>query len=423
VTTSRHRPAETPTNHRLFAGQGPGLAEHQAQFGALPDSAGANLVAVLGKSGLTGRGGAGFPTGRKIASVSGRKPVVIGNGAEGEPLSYKDAALLSRAPHLVLDGLNVAAAAVAADKVFIYIPSRLLSTVEHALGERAAAKVDRYRVTTVEAPNTFISGEESAVVRRTEGGPALPRDRTVLTTASGVRGRPTLINNVETLAHIALIARYGPEWFRSIGDGTQPGSMLVTLSGPLNKRCVVEAPTGALLTDLIGRFGFSDHRTLRAVLIGGYHGSWIPTDALAGIRLSKSALAPLGASPGAGIVHALGADECGLARTADIVGYLADQSARQCGPCLNGLPRLSGLFDDLAYGGVDDLVVDEIHGMIDLIDGRGACRHPDGTARLARSALDTFASDITHHRQGRCEAALASVPNTGHPRRPELGPL
>lgn len=421
MTTPRHRPGETPTIHRLFAAHGPSLAEHRAHFGALPDSAGTNLVAALHESGLTGRGGAGFPTGRKIASVSGRKPVVIGNGAEGEPLSYKDAALLSRAPHLVLDGLNVAAEAVAADKVYIYVPSRLLSTVQHALDERATAGGDRYRVAAVEAPDSFISGEESAVVRRIEGGPALPRDRKLLTTASGVRGRPTLVNNVETLAHVTLIARYGAEWFRSIGDRTQPGSMLVTLSGALNKRCVVEVPTGTLLTDVTERFGFSDHRTLRAVLIGGYHGSWIPTERLTGVRLSKSSLALLRASPGAGIVHALGRDECGLARTADILGYLAEHSARQCGPCLNGLPRLSQLFDDLAYRRVDDLLVEEIHRVSDLVDGRGACRHPDGTARLARSALHAFAFDVTHHRKGGCEAALTSVPNAGLSRRPEWG--
>jgi NADH:ubiquinone oxidoreductase subunit F (NADH-binding) len=423
VTTARHRLADTPTNHRLFAAQGAGLPEHHARFGALPASAGANLVAVLNASGLTGRGGAGFPTGRKIASVNGRKPVVIANGAEGEPLSYKDAALLSRAPHLVLDGLNVAAAAVAADKVFIYLPSRLVTTVRDAIDERTAARMDPYRVAAVEAPEGFISGEESAVVRRIEGGPALPRDRTVLTTESGVQGRPTLVNNVETLAHIALIARYGPQWFRSIGDATQPGTMLVTLSGALTKRCVAEVPTGASLTDVIGYFGFSDHRSVRAVLLGGYHGSWIPTNTLAGIRLSTSALAPLGASPGAGIVHALGRDECGLARTADILGYLADQSAGQCGPCRNGLPRLSTLFDDLAYGPVDDLLLEEAHRMIDLVDGRGSCRHPDGTARMARSAVDAFASDITHHRQGRCEAALASVSNHRRPPRGDSGPL
>jgi NADH:ubiquinone oxidoreductase subunit F (NADH-binding) len=400
------------TAHRLFAAPGPGLAEHRQRFGALPESAGVTLVATLNQAGLTGRGGAGFPTGRKIASVTGHKPVVVGNGAEGEPLSDKDATLLSRAPHLVLDGLNVAATAVAADKVFIYVPARVMSSVQDALDERAAAKVDRRRVTVVEAPDAFVAGEESAVVRRIEGGPALPRDRTVLTSISGVRGRPTLVNNVETLAHIALIARYGPDWFRSTGDAAQPGTMLVTLSGALNKRSVVEVPTGAPLGDVIGRLAFTDPRTLRAVLIGGYHGSWIPADAVGGARLSRAALAPLGANPGAGIVHALGPDECGLARTADIATYLADQSARQCGPCLNGLPRLAHLLDELAYGRVDDELLEEIHRMTDLVDGRGSCRHPDGTARLVRSALTVFAADVALHSRDRCEVDLTAAPGT-----------
>jgi NADH:ubiquinone oxidoreductase subunit F (NADH-binding) len=132
-------------------------------------------------------------------------------------------------------------------------------------------------------------------------------------------------------------------------------------------------------------------------------------------RLSRAGLAHLGASPGAGIIHALPADQCGLARTADILEYLAGQSARQCGPCLNGLPQLARLFDDLAYCRVDERLLEEVSRMIDVIDGRGSCRHPDGTARLARSALDTFASDIEQHRHGRCEAALAPMHATGLP--------
>ena len=129
MTKVQHAPPGPPTSHRLFAAEGPGLLEHQRRFGALPTSAGKTLVTSLDQSGLTGRGGAGFPTGRKIASVTGRKPVVIGNGAEGEPLSHKDAVLLTQAPHLVLDGLNVAAAAASADKVVIYAQARVISTV------------------------------------------------------------------------------------------------------------------------------------------------------------------------------------------------------------------------------------------------------------------------------------------------------
>ena len=179
-------------------------------------------------------------------------------------------------------------------------------------------------------------------------------------------------------------------------------------------------PTGTRLTDLVGHAGVTDPHALRAVLLGGYHGSWIPGATLTGARLSRDGLAHLGASPGAGIVHALPTDQCGLARTADILGYLAGESARQCGPLsLTACPNWPGSSTISPTTESTTGLLDEVHRMIDLIDGRGSCRHPDGTARLARSALDTFASDITAHRHGRCEAALTSVhcdraPTTTH---------
>lgn len=381
---------------RLLGAHGSGLVEHHKHFGLLPD-VGPELITAIEAAGLSGRGGAGFPTARKMATITGRKPVIVGNGAEGEPLSRKDALLLTRAPHLVLDGLEAAAAAIDADKVYLYVHADAVGAVTKALAERPNW------VTVIEAPDTFVAGEESAVVRRIEGGPALPRDRIVVAAVSGVRGNPTLVNNVETLAHIALIARYGPDWFRSVGDRGEPGTMLVTLSGALDNQGVIEVPTGTPLTDLI------DPRGVSAVLVGGYHGSWLPAEAFAGARLSRSGLKELGASPGAGIIHALGRTECGLVRTAEIVGYLADESARQCGPCRNGLPRLAQLVDELAYGRANDAVVKEIRRITRLVDGRGSCRHPDGSARFVRSALRAFATDIELHHHDRCTAADAVV--------------
>ena len=389
---------------RLFAAAGSTLADHHARFGELP-SLGTDLIPMITGAGLSGRGGAGFPSGRKMASVTDRKPVVVGNGSEGEPLSRKDAQLLTRAPHLVLDGLDAAAAAVGADRVYLYVHTEAAPTVARALDERRAAGLDPNRVTVVEAPDRFVAGEESAVFRRIEGGPALPRDRSVLATTSGVRGRPTLVNNVETLAHMALIARYGSEWFRSVGDESDPGTMLVTYSGALRKHGVAEVPTGTALTDLIEHAGGTDPGTVSAVLIGGYHGSWLPASTFAGIRLSRSGLTSVGATPGAGIVHALGLSECGLAHTAEIAGYLAEQSARQCGPCLNGLPRVAELLRELAHGRATDSLVKEIRRVTAMVDGRGACRHPDGTARMIRSALHTFAAEIELHQRRRCAAA------------------
>ena len=210
-----------------------------------------------------------------------------------------------------------------------------MATVQAALAERSAARTDRYPITIVEAPDTFVAGEESAVVSRIEGGPALPRDRTVLTTKSGVRGRPTLVNNVETLAHIALIARYGPAWFRSVGDPAEPGTMLVTLSGALNHPAVVEVTDRSPVArrDRQTRRRPTPARCARSCSAAITAAGSRPTRWQAS-RLSRAGLARFNASPGAGIVHPLGRHECGLARTADIAAYLADQSAGQCGPCL-----------------------------------------------------------------------------------------
>lgn len=385
---------------RLFGAPGPALADHLRHFGEMP-AVTDQLIAAINTAGLSGRGGAGFPTGRKMAAVHGDRAVIVGNGAEGEPLSRKDATLLTTAPHLVLDGLDAAADAVGAEKVYLYLGPEAMTAVTCALDERRAAGMNAHRIAVVAAPDRFVAGEESAAISRIEGGPALPRDRTVVAAVSGVRGRPTLVNNVETLANVALIARFGPDWFRAVGDTDDPGTMLVTLSGALDAG-VVEVPTGVPLTDLLQQAGGADLDGLRAVLIGGYHGTWLSPEEFAIARLSRSALKPLGATPGAGIIHGLDRSECGLGRTAEIAGYLADQSARQCGPCLNGLPRLAGLLDQLAYGRASEDLVREIRRMVRLVDGRGACRHPDGTARMVRSALHTFADDIEWHRQGRC---------------------
>jgi NADH:ubiquinone oxidoreductase subunit F (NADH-binding) len=408
------RPASIP---RLFAA-GPALADHRTAYGDLP-AVDTGLITTVEQAGLTGRGGAGFPTARKMAAIGGRQPVVVGNGAEGEPLSRKDIRLLTHAPHLVLDGLQAAAAATGARTIYLYVHHDAVAAVGAALAERRAAGLDHRRVEIIEAPDRFVAGEESAAIRHIEGGPALPRDRTVPAAVSGVRGQPTLVHNVETLAHIALIARFGAPWFQSVGDPAEPGTMLITLSGAVQPAGVIEAPTGTALPDLLDQTGTSWPDGVQAVLVGGYHGSWLSATDLAGARLSRRGLAAFGATPGAGIVHILGPDECGLARTATIAGYLAAESARQCGPCRNGLPELARLFDALAYGRADDQTLRDIRRINRLVAGRGSCRHPDGTARMLASALGAFSADIELHRRGSCTAArnataLPRVAGFGH---------
>jgi NADH:ubiquinone oxidoreductase subunit F (NADH-binding) len=341
------------------------------------------LIGELEAAGLTGRGGAGFPVARKLAAVvaAGRTPVVVGNGAEGEPASRKDLALLTRTPHLVLDGLQLAAEAVGADRAYLYVTPAALATVTGAMRGRA----DRVPVEVVAAAEHFVSGEETAVVAALEGRPALPGEKFRRVVDHGVGGRPTAVQNVETLAHLALIGRHGPDGFRSRGTPSEPGTALVTISGAVNRPGVFEVELGTPLPELL------DMAALRhpaPVLVGGFHGAWLAPAEVERAALSRASLGEFGASPGAGVLIALPAGSSGLAETARITGYLAGQSARQCGPCRNVLPAMANLLRRVAAG--DEGPVPELHRLAGITAGRGACHHPDGTVRLVRSALRVF---------------------------------
>ena len=261
------------------------------------------LIPVLKAAGLTGRGGAAFPVHRKLRAVAEARtqPVVIGNGAEGEPASDKDKSLLWISPHLVLDGLQLAAEAVGSQAVALYVHrnARLQERLRAAIAERAAARTDVVPVEIIDAPPRFLAGEESALANRISGQPAMPRFKPPRVFERGVVGRPTLVHNVETLAHIALIARYGPAWFRAAGTPQEPGSMLCTLHQTDGRRDVVETELGTPLRDLLRLDG------TQAVLSGGYHGAWVPAADAARMTLSNEHLQAAGAFVGAGVLVGL----------------------------------------------------------------------------------------------------------------------
>ncbi|MCL2516219.1 MAG: hypothetical protein FWF16_09755 [Microbacteriaceae bacterium] len=405
--------ASVTVTRLLAAGPHAGLAAHLAAFGAFdPTRVGPALVRELERSGLTGRGGAGFPAWRKQAATVDaagrtRRPVLIANGAEGEPASSKDSVLLRNAPQLVLDGVLAAAAAIGAHRVYLYAGADELAAVATAIDERTAAGAagakDAARITLVEAADTFVSGEASAVVGAIERGTPLPRDHAKRLSTSGLNGRPTLLHNVETLAQVGLIARFGADWFRSVGTPEDPGTRLVTISGDVPATRVLEVAGGSRLGDVLQQAG-CDLGATQAVLVGGYHGAWVGAGEM-DARLSREGLAPFGASPGAGILVALSSRRCGLAATAQIVDYLAGQSAGQCGPCMFGLPAMAATWDDIANGAADATRRARLTRLAEAVDGRGACAHPDGTVRLSRSALRVFRADLEQHAHGRCHHA------------------
>lgn len=394
-----------------------GLGEHLAVHGELPHEgrrkrgAESPLIDRIERSGLRGRGGAGFPTATKLRAVarSRRRSVVVINAAEGEPASLKDRTLAQVLPHLLLDGGQLAATAVGAEELIVCVCESAPSAIESvaaAIEERRGLVGAPARTHLSVVPGGYVAGQESALVNHLNGGPAAPTFTPPLPFEQGVRRRPTLVSNAETLAHIALIARYGSSWFRELGTPSQPGSALVTLSGPVANPGVYEIEHGASLSSLITAAGGGTAGS-RGVLLGGYAGAWIDGALLGGLRLSDEHLAPHGASIGAGVVLLLSEHACPVAETARVARWLAGESSGQCGPCVNGLAGLAASVEQLAAGAAQGNAGERIDRLAALVRRRGACGHPDGAVRFILSALETFAADFDDHaRHGRCDACL-----------------
>ncbi len=396
-----------PALPRLLAGVRRGGAlgvdEHLALHGPMPALGrrhGGELVNAVERSGLRGRGGAGFPAGTKMRAVASRRGrrVVVVNGGEGEPASKKDELLLTSAPHLVLDGAVAAALAVGAGEAIVCVKRTALGaigSVEAAL----AGREDPVEVTVVEMPAAYVATEESALINYLNTGRALPTFVPPRPFERGVDGRPTLIQNVETLANVALIARHGADWFRSVGTSDDPGSSLVTLSGAVAAPGVYEVPNGIGVGSLIEHAGGST-APIQAFLVGGYGGSWVAAERAGALPLTRDAERAPGAALGAGVLVALPADACGIEETARVAAYLADASARQCGPCEHGLPAIADVLAEIAAG----MAEPGAHGWVERwsedVIGRGACGHPDGAVRFVSSALFAFRDELARHEAG-----------------------
>jgi len=428
------------------------LDEHLARYGPLPVRPAGDLIAEVRAAGLTGRGGAAFPAGTKLAAVAAAaaataRPrtghrrgtaaaaVVVANGLESEPGSSKDAVLLARSPHLVLDGIAVAARAAGASQAWLCLPAdqpRLAGQLRAAIAARDRAGATPVPVQVQAVPGGYLASQETALVSWLSGGSQQPSFAPPRPSDQGVNGRPTLVHNAETLAHIALIARYGAAWFRTVGVPPDTGSALVTVTGAVRHPGVLEIPLGtplgtvlaqAGLRPAVGRHGTSQHRTSQhrtsqhgparqpqAVLAGGYLGGWLAWPDAAGAPVSAAGLRRAGAALGPGTLAVLPAAACGLAQTARILAWLSGQRASQCGPCTHGLPALAEAFGQIAFARPHPDTLGWADSLTRLLPGRGACHLPDGGANLAASALRVFAQDLRWHAgHGPCPPAAEAA--------------
>lgn len=404
--------SDTETAARLL--EGPALhlgaesfAGHEDRLGARPLGR-PETVELLRQSHIGGRGGAGFPMHRKWRSLAqhhGNCTVVV-NGAEAEPLSQKDRVLMAGRPHLVIDGAFIAAETVGAREIIFYIRQRdddAFEAVSAALGERSDAPC---RTRVIEAPNTYVAGEETAAVNFIDNRKALPTG--VKPFVRGVNGFPSLVQNAETLAQAALATRRGPQWFRALGNPT-PGTALITVSvSGEDEMQVMEIAYGTGMDAVTAIV--DGNRNWQAALIGGYAGGWTEAIADGSLSLDPATLQERGLHLGAGVVHLLDAATCGVAATAAILAYLAHASAQQCGPCKFGLPAIAEVAQRLARNEALPHDLQRLGRWAGQVRGRGACHHPDGAARVTESALRVFGEDYRAHQSGQgCIVAVENV--------------
>lgn len=408
-----------PSIDRLLAGPPlDGVAErldaHQTRLGAMPHEGDRrDLIGELEASGLLGRGGAGYPVGFKWRTIAERpagRAVVVVNGAEGEPASFKDRTLMANRPHLVVDGAILAADAVGADEVIFYVGSEHGAAVV-AIGRAIEERRHEFRglVRLLTAPVGYVAGEASAAVNFINTGDARPTTRPPRISERGVGGVPTLVQNVESLAYAALIGRFGESWYRSAGRYESRGTALVTVTGAASVQGVREIELGTTVREVAADAGACVNG-IQAVVLGGYFGTWARTGDVLDLPLDPAVMTHHGLTFGCGIVGLLSTDVCGVSATADIMAFLAIESAGQCGPCVHGLRSIGDATRRVADGRAGADEIGHIERWTSQVEGRGACHHPDGAAQLMVSALNVFGDEFLHHTQtGRCSVTGSRI--------------
>jgi NADH:ubiquinone oxidoreductase subunit F (NADH-binding) len=371
-----------------------------------------HLLGEVELSGLLGRGGAAFPLAVKVRTVrdNGRRcggAIVIANGEEGEPASIKDRWLLRHRPHLVLDGLRLAARMVEAARAYVYVSDRRAAeAVETALAEVGGAVLNGLAISVVTVEPTYVAGEETAAVRVLNGGPAKPTDKPPRPFEQGVAGLPTLVSNVETLANLPFLVRHGAQVFREHGTPTSPGTFLATITGAGRPPALYEIPHGVAFTDLLGVHGVSADQ-VHGVLMGGYFAGLVNRDML-DATLDHESLRRLNSGLGCGAIAIL-TDDCPVAVAASVMAYYDRENAGQCGACFNGTAAMSAVTEALRDGLATDEDLARLERWSVVLRGRGACATLDGATNLAASLLVQFPQLVARHLENGCETCLSGA--------------
>ena len=386
----------------LAAGGGAGLER------ALADRVA--IIAEIEAAGLRGLGGAGFPTHRKWAAVAAERGAakwVICNGNEDEPGTFKDRFLLERTPHQVIEGALVAALAVGAVNIALYVNPREATALgairaaaeawqDHALLARVAAALGApVSLRVVESSGLYIGGEETAAVASVQGGFPFPSLKPPFPAQHGVDGAPTLVNNVETLAQAGHVLARGAAWYRGLGHGV-PGTKLFSLSGDVLRPGLHELPMGTTLRELVFDHGggMLGDRAFKAVFTGGPSNTLLIARDL-DARMDFDSLRARGSRLGTGAMIVVGEGTSILRKTAEYVGFFAASSCGQCPPCKIGTFQVARLLARIEAGHGRPGDIEALRNLAALLPGSGRCGLVDGAATVLASSLATFPEEYS----------------------------
>ena len=401
-----------------------GLEQYRARGGyqALAQAIGKKaeeLIQVITDAGLRGRGGAGFPTGKKwqfTREAPGEPRYLIMNGGEDEPGSKKDRVLLENLPHLVIEGTILAAYAIGAAKAYFYINARYdaaLKSIDDALAEAKKAgfwgdKVQgssySLEIEVVPAPHNYVAGEDTAVIEVIEGKKPLPRQKPPFPVTAGLFGKPTSVNNVETLANVAPILLNGADWYRKFGTAESAGTMIFSLNDDVNRPGVYELPFGTPLRYLIEECGggMKDGKKIKAIMPAAPSSAFLPPEKI-DTPLDHNSMREAGSALGCGVVKLVPEGSCIVEELVKIADFFAAESCGQCPACRMETNTLAMLMKKVQSGQGGMPILEQFGKILAFNKGKGFCNLIAMPGPPIESAIKLFPADFEAHlTAGRC---------------------
>ena len=381
------------------------------------------VIRIISDSNLRGRGGAGFPTGRKWKQVAGQKEktrYVVCNGDEGDPGAFMDRSVMEGDPHRMIEGMMLAAYAVQAREGYIYVRAeyplavkRLQMAIDQAerlglLGDNILGTDFSFHLHINRGAGAFVCGEGSALTASIEGKRGMPRVKPPRTVEQGLFAKPTVLNNVETYANVPMIIKNGADWYRSIGLPESPGTKAFALTGNVRNTGLIEVPMGITLREIIFDVGggIKDDKKFKAVQIGGPSGGCLTEDHL-DCSMDFDSLKKIGAMIGSGGLVVMDESTCMVEVARFFMNFTQRESCGKCVPCREGTKRMLEIMERIVHGEGKMSDLDELRELADMIESTALCGLGKGAPKPVISALNGFPEEFREHiEEKRCRTHI-----------------